>query len=298
MSQILNPNTTNAKGPRTLHPHSCSYCQRVAVRNPAVDEEKQYLPYGWVAIAASQGCTLFQRLLSTIPAFDVDGQECLGLEVAPVFWEDSHSKDSEKQLSSLIFNWCQNFTQLQDEETEYGVFVLDGIYLLLFLAVSNSLPENLIAKHIRSRPINLNPSSLQTITHVQKWLRKCQGHHQECRTLRTKMTSGIRPYRVLAVGTNAKPLVRLIRFDNVESNQTAEYLALGYCWGEGIQRGECCKNNVNSWERGVSDSDLPQTIQDAAYITRNLGFRYLWVDRCCIVQDDEVEKQKGDGKDD
>ncbi|KAL8910062.1 MAG: hypothetical protein Q9171_004616 [Xanthocarpia ochracea] len=32
--------------------------------------------------------------------------------------------------------------------------------------------------------------------------------------------------------------------------------------------------------------DLPQTFRDAICVTRNLGYRYLWIDSLCIVQDD------------
>jgi hypothetical protein len=32
--------------------------------------------------------------------------------------------------------------------------------------------------------------------------------------------------------------------------------------------------------------DLPQTFQDAVIVTRSLGYRYLWIDSLCILQDD------------
>ncbi|RGP70130.1 hypothetical protein FSPOR_4242 [Fusarium sporotrichioides] len=38
--------------------------------------------------------------------------------------------------------------------------------------------------------------------------------------------------------------------------------------------------------------DLEQTIQDAVIITRQLGFNYLWVDRFCILQDDDEDKKR------
>jgi hypothetical protein len=42
--------------------------------------------------------------------------------------------------------------------------------------------------------------------------------------------------------------------------------------------------------------DLPQTFQDAITITRNLGYRYLWIDSLCIIQDStedwELESRK------
>ncbi|KAF9776466.1 hypothetical protein IL306_005345 [Fusarium sp. DS 682] len=35
---------------------------------------------------------------------------------------------------------------------------------------------------------------------------------------------------------------------------------------------------------GMSSSLLPQLYQDAFYVTRNLGIRYLWIDSLCIIQ--------------
>ena len=40
---------------------------------------------------------------------------------------------------------------------------------------------------------------------------------------------------------------------------------------------------------GLETSALPATIRDAIIVARNLGFRYLWVDALCIVQDDSAD---------
>lgn len=47
---------------------------------------------------------------------------------------------------------------------------------------------------------------------------------------------------------------------------------------------------------GIDVSKLPKTFQDAVFITRELGVRYLWIDSLCICQDDrkdwEVESSR------
>ncbi|KAK3935203.1 heterokaryon incompatibility protein-domain-containing protein [Diplogelasinospora grovesii] len=48
--------------------------------------------------------------------------------------------------------------------------------------------------------------------------------------------------------------------------------------------------NQGVFKRGITVSELPKTIQDAIYVTRNLGVRYLWVDALCILQDSDVDK--------
>lgn len=41
--------------------------------------------------------------------------------------------------------------------------------------------------------------------------------------------------------------------------------------------------------RNIPFSQLPKTSQDAVQITRALGFRYLWIDSLCIIQDDTTD---------
>ncbi|CAI4211780.1 unnamed protein product [Parascedosporium putredinis] len=51
-------------------------------------------------------------------------------------------------------------------------------------------------------------------------------------------------------------------------------------------------SNVSRLEQHIPADELPQTITDAMWLTRRLGLSFLWVDRLCIVQDDEAEKDE------
>jgi hypothetical protein len=48
-------------------------------------------------------------------------------------------------------------------------------------------------------------------------------------------------------------------------------------------------SNVSSRYQRLLLTDLPQTLQDAVFMTKALGLEYLWIDSICIVQDDEDE---------
>ncbi|KAG4434632.1 hypothetical protein IFR05_009896 [Cadophora sp. M221] len=63
------------------------------------------------------------------------------------------------------------------------------------------------------------------------------------------------------------------------------YLALSYVWGPGS-----AATSITELET------LPNTIRDAITVTLKLGYRYLWVDRYCIDQENDEEKSNQCGK--
>ena len=69
------------------------------------------------------------------------------------------------------------------------------------------------------------------------------------------------------------------------------YVTLSYCWGM-QQRSETTASNVVARMQGLDESKVPQTIRDAFVITRQLGYRYIWVDALCIVQNSPEDKLK------
>lgn len=74
--------------------------------------------------------------------------------------------------------------------------------------------------------------------------------------------------------------------------ETATYFTLSYTWGNA----DSVANTSNTLDRLRERNSLhpdsgeivPRTVRDAMGITECLGERYLWVDRLCIVQDDQA----------
>jgi hypothetical protein len=62
------------------------------------------------------------------------------------------------------------------------------------------------------------------------------------------------------------------------------YLTLSYCWGK-IKLFKLTRENLADLEIVIPDESLCQTFQDALYITRSLGYEYIWIDSLCIFQD-------------
>ncbi|KAK5135124.1 hypothetical protein LTR08_005649 [Meristemomyces frigidus] len=79
----------------------------------------------------------------------------------------------------------------------------------------------------------------------------------------------------------------------------AEYVAFSYTWGEraaqnadpGVEHFKTRLDNVESLKvkGGMMDvfDRLPRAIQDCIGLVKRLGFKFLWVDALCILQDDQ-----------
>ncbi|KAK1828731.1 heterokaryon incompatibility protein-domain-containing protein [Podospora conica] len=65
-----------------------------------------------------------------------------------------------------------------------------------------------------------------------------------------------------------------------------DYLALSYVWG-----------GVMPADGALESGTLPRTIEDAITVTKNLGYRYLWVDALCIDQTQDPTPQQRAEKD-
>lgn len=103
------------------------------------------------------------------------------------------------------------------------------------------------------------------------------------------------PTRVLDVGKPEDPHPT-IKLKVNETETHAPYLALSYCWGEKPKRTAPVpflllrKNTLQESTGGIRLESLQQSIQDAIFVTRQLGFRYLWVDALCIIQDCNIDR--------
>lgn len=77
-----------------------------------------------------------------------------------------------------------------------------------------------------------------------------------------------------------------------------EFLALSYVWGTNLEKREHTKGVLTKdfeeeleHKNSLRSSELPATVEDAIQACMDLGERYLWVDRLCILQDDLDSKK-------
>ncbi|KAL2109836.1 hypothetical protein VUR80DRAFT_1920 [Thermomyces stellatus] len=122
--------------------------------------------------------------------------------------------------------------------------------------------------------------SAETLALARRWITSCTADHQRCNS----STTGKGPYptRLLDCGTaDGGETCRLVETSTTAIN--GPYMTLSHCWGQA----DCLKLTTENYCQFLDEIPLPllpQLYQDAVYITRSLGVRYLWVDALCIIQ--------------
>lgn len=132
-------------------------------------------------------------------------------------------------------------------------------------------------EHVENRPRILVPRALEVTPNyhtARAWLHNCQGHHGgECDNTLSALIEGL-----LLIDCNDSTVVQASTIAFVP------WLALSYLWGDKDQDADMSSSTI--FER----SSMPRTVEDAMKLTRELGYRYLWVDEYCINQRNSAHK--------
>lgn len=125
------------------------------------------------------------------------------------------------------------------------------------------------------------------IPRIRQWLESCEAEHGfHCCSDPDDDNLTWRPLR----------LVDAVERRLVPAKPRDRYAALSYVWGVTPPRNgpdttaQLRSTNLDAFQLSLPDTDIPRTILDALWLTKKLGLRYLWVDRLCIVQDDEHDR--------
>jgi hypothetical protein len=236
--------------PASLH-HSCHHCQAVTITlSRNLSVHKSFTEQGTLDVTCAQA-----RYAA------VDG--------CRLFKFLMQSLPGEHESSDLI-----RYTLSYD-----NTFANTGSVSFLYPAMSQDFETYAGDEGILDyfpAPPNLTPGSTEAAT---SWLTSCVQQHPNC----AKMDDVFVPPRLLRIADNHDQ-VHLVDMD---TKKPVPYAVLSYCWG-GDQEFKTTKSNVKTKCRAMKD--LPQTIQDAFHVTRQLQLEYLWVDSMCIIQDSIEDK--------
>ncbi len=141
----------------------------------------------------------------------------------------------------------------------------------------------------RVRRVAIDGLSSECIDLASRWLRECLASHQGCNQ-GVEAGSSSFPKRLVDVGNEDRPPRLVIP----PVGSSGQYVALSHCWG-GRQPLTTKTSTLAERQNAIPLPTMPLTFQHAVHVTRRLGFRYLWIDSLCIIQDStsDWEEQAG-----
>lgn len=126
------------------------------------------------------------------------------------------------------------------------------------------------------RRVSPRTDSAAAFATVQDWITECVNEDSFCASTRISEM----PTRVIDVGLSGGN-IRLIESKGAKD----KYVCLSHCWGM-AQIITTTKANMEDHKVNIAWGKLSKTFRDAITFTRGLGFRYIWIDSLCIIQDD------------
>ncbi|KAL2071883.1 hypothetical protein VTL71DRAFT_13118 [Oculimacula yallundae] len=216
--------------------------------------------------AAKEGCELCRLIVDETRATKA-GKTSLDLDESQIYARGLPSRHNGRIQGITMVAFYQSSLDDPVDITVLGTIL--GVYVLPDSPGSllDMIHGELVEPHI----------SRKTYTKAKSWIHGCLTTHPRCNhSLRSI------PPRLIDVGpVDGSEEPRLIRNQGSRSDP---WLALSHCWGGGISSATLyC--NIEARMVSLPMSCLPTNFRDAIIITRELGFRYLWIDALCIIQD-------------
>ncbi|KAJ8129636.1 hypothetical protein O1611_g3997 [Lasiodiplodia mahajangana] len=134
----------------------------------------------------------------------------------------------------------------------------------------------------RGFPVLPKPESRTRARLFNHWLQDCDKSH-------TRVCSRVdiprkQPKRLLDLGDSGSSTIKLDCYP--DNRKSSEYVILSHPWGTDKSKWfRTTSDNIDEFKRSIDFKKLPRNFQDAVTVTKNLGFRYLWIDSICIIQE-------------
>ncbi|KAK8121909.1 hypothetical protein PG984_010579 [Apiospora sp. TS-2023a] len=301
--------------------HSCERCKQIRIPPPPLSRDEiaecgRFLQIDTsrtkIQSLANSGCNFWTMIQDQLTYIDLElritfdsryiGPYQLACDAG---WSEEHYKDLAVTVGDSD---AEEFWRLRRNRAEsWGLVMLDGEIhpvsqqdlvrvSMEYSSTMNFGDEPVIVKVRLALPIPAMkaafildmeaPKSPKAIELAKQWIRQCEVEHK-CGINDLPQTL---PSMVLDVSDQHK--VKLIR----APTKIERYITLSYCWGKTSQAVMLNKKSMSDLTSGISPHQLDATIRDSIGITRELGFRFLWIDALCIPQDNSEFKAKELGK--
>jgi hypothetical protein len=134
-------------------------------------------------------------------------------------------------------------------------------------------------------------SQLGLLDNAKLWLEDCSHSHDACQ--QTASDTKALPTRLVDLrpdGTEGQT-VRIVNGDSIRpSPSSVEYVALSHA-GNQKQQLTLTSERFAAMQEGLPRETLPKQLESAIQAAQHLGYRYMWLDSLCILQDSDEDKR-------
>ncbi|KAL2076233.1 hypothetical protein VTL71DRAFT_1176 [Oculimacula yallundae] len=231
-------------------------------------EKKQHGSFEDLQDAADNGCDLCKLIIKAMHhaprlRLGASNEEALASNREQIYFKGS-TQDSARTDTTQYIQFSQ---QSNSEESFYLLSTLD-----LFAASDSHLAKRNL---VHGRPIPKFADSEACIDLIRNWTHECLTDHADL----CPVSISPLPTRVIDVGS-ATVSPRVV----VTKGAIGRWVALSHCWGTKV-RFILESKNLEARQQAVPLEEMPSSFSDAIKVTRRLGYRYLWIDSLCILQD-------------
>jgi serine/threonine protein kinase len=122
------------------------------------------------------------------------------------------------------------------------------------------------------------------------WLEDCSHAHDVCQ--QTVSAAKALPTRLVDLrpdGTEGLS-VRIVNGASIQQSPSAvEYVALSHAWTQ--TQVTLTSERFAAMQEGLPRETLPKQVESAIQAAQHLGYRYMWLDSLCVLQDSDTDKR-------
>ncbi|ORY12388.1 hypothetical protein BCR34DRAFT_563690 [Clohesyomyces aquaticus] len=133
----------------------------------------------------------------------------------------------------------------------------------------------------------------QSFGQAKSWLDECSHGHESCRRQTTQ--SKALPTRLVDTQPNGSPgsSVRVLTSSDIANEPwegRVDYVVVNHLWNPTDMT--LSSDRLSKGQGLLNKHALPEAVNDAIEAANRIGFRYIWLDSLCILQDSEQEKRR------
>lgn len=143
--------------------------------------------------------------------------------------------------------------------------------------------------HLQTASAAVDPCA-DLFKNAKGWIEDCSHTHDACRQYAP--TDGTLPTRLIDLQPQGvgDSIVRIVDSAKIaQGSEAVQYATLSYVWGKADIT--LTSDQLPNVQQGLQRQTLPEPLESGIKTAQKLGFRYVWIDSLCVLQDSEEDKR-------